>query len=403
MGVLMGVAAVALDGGLLLDQRRRLQAVADAAALAAATDLYKNYRTNNGADGGGTAKASALATAAADGFSNDGTHSVVTVNIPPASGDHAGQAGYAEVVIQLNQTRLFSTLLGNGIITFKARAVARGLWTPLNSTILLLDPRATGALTSSSSGSVSIAAGPVTVDSNAAQAVINNGSGTLSASEFDIAGSPGTSGAGISGTVKAGATPIPDPFSYFYTPNFNLPNPGSLPLQSSVPTTIQDTDQTLNPGLYIGGISITGKANVVMLPGIYCLQGGGFSYTGTGNLTGASVMLFNVPLGANDTINIVGTGTVTMSPLATGLLQGFLIFQDPYSVLPVSITGNGKLNIIGTIYAAHGTLNVQGNGAANVIGSQYVVYRLAISGSGNFSVHHDIGLLARTRVIGLVE
>ena len=44
-----GVAAIALDCGAMLDARRRVQAAADAAALAAADDLYQHYATNNGA------------------------------------------------------------------------------------------------------------------------------------------------------------------------------------------------------------------------------------------------------------------------------------------------------------------------------------------------------------------
>src|SRR5262249_28741449 len=129
IGALMGVTALALDGGMLLDQRRKLQVAADAAALAAAADLFGNYLSNNGADTGGTAKASALTYAAFNGFNNDGTTNIVTVNIPPKSGDHIGQAGNAEVIIQYNQTRAFSNIFGSGNIPVQARAVARGLWT----------------------------------------------------------------------------------------------------------------------------------------------------------------------------------------------------------------------------------------------------------------------------------
>src|ERR1700687_1395550 len=91
--VLLGVVAIALDGGVLLTERRPAQATADAAALAAASDLYKNFGTNGGRDCSRTAKASPLSTAAANGYANDGTVSVVTVNIPPSSGDYSGKAG----------------------------------------------------------------------------------------------------------------------------------------------------------------------------------------------------------------------------------------------------------------------------------------------------------------------
>jgi uncharacterized membrane protein len=123
--VLVAVMAIALDGGMLLTERRHAQVVADAAARAAACDLYQYYRTNGGLDPRGTATASALTTAAANGFNNDGTTSLVTVNIPPRSGDHVSQRGYAEVLVQFNQSRTFSSIFGSGAIAVSARAVAR--------------------------------------------------------------------------------------------------------------------------------------------------------------------------------------------------------------------------------------------------------------------------------------
>src|SRR5438105_3389553 len=65
---LVGVAAIAVDGGLLQDERRRAQAAADAAAMAAAEDLYTNYLTYYGVDTPTkTAYHSALDNAAANG------------------------------------------------------------------------------------------------------------------------------------------------------------------------------------------------------------------------------------------------------------------------------------------------------------------------------------------------
>jgi hypothetical protein len=103
----MAVAAVALDGGLLLDQRRR-QVAADFAA----SDRYANYLSNDGAYTKGTAKASALA-AAAHGYGSGSTNSAatadsassVTVNMPPLAGIATGapRPDHAEVVLQYNQ------------------------------------------------------------------------------------------------------------------------------------------------------------------------------------------------------------------------------------------------------------------------------------------------------------
>ena len=115
LSALMAMLAVVADGGLLLVERRHAQATADAAALAAA------------------ASASAMGVASANGYTNDGTTSTVTVNIPPLSGNFtvakigAAANGYAEVIVTWNQQRFFSGIFGSGTIPVSARAVARSV------------------------------------------------------------------------------------------------------------------------------------------------------------------------------------------------------------------------------------------------------------------------------------
>src|SRR4051812_16822072 len=87
---LLSIVALSLDGGILMDKRREVQSTSDAAALAAANDLYANWWITStaygaqfkGLDPAGTAKAAALATAAANGFTNGVNGCTVTVNIP---------------------------------------------------------------------------------------------------------------------------------------------------------------------------------------------------------------------------------------------------------------------------------------------------------------------------------
>ena len=57
LAVMMGFVAIVVDGGLLLDRQNRMQTVADAAAIAAAEDLFANWRANQGYDPKGTAAA----------------------------------------------------------------------------------------------------------------------------------------------------------------------------------------------------------------------------------------------------------------------------------------------------------------------------------------------------------
>src|SRR6266542_1276948 len=69
---LLGMLAISLEGGLLLTERRNAQATADAAAMAAASDMYYMHFVNLGTDPGGTAKTAAFYTASQNGYTNDG-------------------------------------------------------------------------------------------------------------------------------------------------------------------------------------------------------------------------------------------------------------------------------------------------------------------------------------------
>jgi hypothetical protein len=411
LAVLVGVAAIALDGGMALAERRRAQDVADAAAMAAAADLFAHYQTNNGQDINGTAAASALALAKANGYSNDGAQSTVTVRVSPAQPvqgdptitDSSGnlKPGYAEVTVQYNEPRFFSALWGQGTIPIQARAVARGTWSVVVDGILLLDPSSSGALTAKGNGSFTVTGASIVVNSSDPNGALASGGATVTAPTFYFAGTPGntTSGGGqFNGTVQSTVTPTPDPLAYLPPPN-----PSSLPLQSSQTLKINGSQPvTINPGLYVGGIQISGPGSITLQPGIYYLQGGGFSFTGQGTVTGNGVMIYNAPLANTDSINLNGQGALTITPMTTGLYQGISFFQDRTSTVSPSISGNGNLNISGTFYAARASVQITGNGRGDVVGSQYISFGLTLGGNGSLSISWS-GSTARTRRIGLIE
>jgi Flp pilus assembly protein TadG len=401
--LLLAIIAIALDGGALFSERRHAQAVADAAGQAAACDLYSNYAANQGTDPSGSAANSALATAAANGYANDGTSSVVTVNIPPKTGDYNGLPGYAEVVVQYNQQRSFSSIFSSAPIPVRARSVVRGADDPYTgAAILVLDPSAQQALSLSWQVSVTTNA-PVKVDSTSNNAVAASGSSKLTAPTINICGAYTTSNsASLSGPINEGGAPRSDPLA-----NLLPPDPLSLPLQSGATLWIQGTSgQTLSPGLYKGGISIRDQASVTLLPGIYYIQGGQFSVADTANLTGVGVMIYSSPLSGDDEINglsMASGGTISLSPPTSGPYRGITFFQDRACNMMAWISAGPNTNITGTFYVAGAWLAIQDSGTGAVIGSQYICRQLSLTGSGSFSVTWDANKVARHRGVYLVE
>src|SRR5437870_51260 len=103
--VICGFVALAIDGGVLLDDRQRMQSAADMAALAAAENLFLNWQANQGVDIGGTAAAKAKELAAQNGYPDVPGGSSQVYAGPPQSGPFQGQPGYAEVIITYKQQR----------------------------------------------------------------------------------------------------------------------------------------------------------------------------------------------------------------------------------------------------------------------------------------------------------
>jgi len=399
---IVGVVGLVLDGGLLRDQRRRVQASADAAALAAGYDLYWNYASFGGTDVNGTARASAFTTANANGHTNDGAKSIVTVNIPPTSGSFVGQSGYVEVIVQYNQARGFSGVFGQGNLPARGRAVARGRWASFNNGILVLNPTDPNAFNSNGGGTVDVKNASIIVNSTDAAGGISTGGSTIIAPEIYFGGSPGYSlsgGGTMTATIYSNQPPTPDPLAYIPEPD-----PATMTLRSNNPTHISGKkDVILWPGVYKGGITVTGQGNVTLMPGVYYMDGGGFSYTGQGNLIANGVMIFNAPKSNSDVINLSGLGSVTMSPPTSGTYQGISLFQQRSSTNTISLTGNGEMAVTGTFYTAGGTLAISGNGGGDVIGSQYISYNLNLGGNGEINIDWRPDLTARQRLVGLVE
>jgi hypothetical protein len=141
---------------------------------------------------------------------------------------------------------------------------------------------------------------------------------------------------------------------------------------------------------------------LTLAPGIYYMDGGGFSFSGTGSLTAPGVMIVNAPQSNSDVIKITGTGAVNLTPPPTGLYQGISLWQTRASTNILTVAGGGSGGITGTFYAQHGTLKVSGSGGQSV-GSQYISWDVTLSGNGNFTILWSPAAVAPFKLLQLVE
>jgi hypothetical protein len=398
--VILSVVAIAVDGGTLFVQRRQVQATADAAALAGAADLYDHYFANSGQDPDGTAKASALAIASANGFV-DGVNATVTVNIPPQSGLYANKPGYIEVIIEYHQPRSFSNIFGKGDLPVRARAVALGSAIAADVGILALNPTIKGAFNAQGGGTSTVTTTPIVVNSTSDEAAIAGGGGTVVADEYFIGGGYTTTGGGIlDGTIHTQRPGLEDPLI-----DMPPPDPTTMTVQSTKKVQYTSGTTTLSPGVYTGGISVSGTGSLTLEPGIYYMDGGGFQFSGQGSLFGEGVMIYNAPSNGNaDGVSVTGQGSVTLSGPTSGIYQGLTFFQDRDSTVTANISGtSGQTSITGTFYFASALLNVTGNGGVVNLGSQYISDTVALGGNGGININWSPDKVARGRHIHLVE
>ncbi|HKB02090.1 MAG TPA: pilus assembly protein TadG-related protein [Gemmataceae bacterium] len=408
--VLMAVVALSLDTGMIYDRQRHCQAAADAAALAAAADLFNTYTdsdyTNNGNDPQQVARDHARAIAKANGY-EDKVTADVDVRIPPTTGLFVGKKGYVEVIITYKLQRGFSTIFGTGDINVGARAVARGKWEPANIGIIALDPTSPSSLKLGGGAQAMVPDASVIVNSTSSTAMYSSGTGnSITSEQFAITGGYGGGivGQDFKGPIETGVPPTPDPYRFLPPPDkTTMGVPKQFPRDAQVLDLGGGIRQyTLDPGVWSGGISVAGKDSLVLNEGIYYMDAGGFAFSGQGSLTAKGVMVYNDPNSNSQNVSITGQGAITWTPPLTGTYAGMTLFQRRDSTVTMSLSGNGNMNISGVLYSQHALVDVSGNGN-NFVGNQVVCWQMNFQGNGVFTVPWDPGMLPSVRDLRLVE
>jgi PKD repeat protein len=258
--------------------------------------------------------------------------------------------------------------------------------------LLLLDQTGSKSLMVTGNGNVDVTGcGVVVVDSSDASAAFVTGLGSVTAQDIDVTGGVKTAGHGSFSTPVEQEPATADPLG------LGLPAPPA-PIFAAVNYS-GSAALTLDPGTYVGGIRITG-GNVTLNPGVYYMQGGGFSVTGKGSVTGMNVLIVNAPSKSSDTITITCQGSVTLTALAGGTDKGVVILQDPNSSNTVKITGQGAVTLTGVVYVPDALVQITGNGNVTInpgpgtatlppILGALIAFDLKVDGNGVLTINPD--------------
>ena len=374
--MLVGMAAIAVDLSHLFGLQGKLQTAADAAVLAAASELPDtdaarsaalSYATKNMPTGshGTVLVPSDVATGNWDSdtrtFTADGAPLNAVRVVTRRSGDNGNAVGL-----------FFARVLGFNEADIVTEAIASGLLID-PFCLLSLDPSAKDAV-KINNGSAIVEGCSLRVNSNDSKALNISRNGTLEADAICVAG--GYSGT-ASPTPVTGCSQVSDPLAGLEAPTYSGCDYTDASFSSGT--------YTLTPGVYCGGISVSSSADVTFAPGTYIIDGGSLKSSGNGSIMQGDGVTFY--FGGDSRLKLGGQGEVQLSAPTSGGLKGILFFGDPNADqnLKHSVTGGSNITFDGTMYFPENELSFTGNGAgADSNGYSIAIARLLkFSGNGS--------------------
>jgi len=364
MVVMLGFLAMTLDVGAGGRQRRIAQTAADAGAIAGAAELWRGHV--------GLASSAAVTEVVRNGFDAGDA----TVSYPPATGPHAGNPAYVEVVINKPIPTIFGSLLGLSSLNVSARAVA-GFGSYALNCIFSLDPDGARAIEVQNGGELDTNCG-ISINSTDPNALDVNSSG-----EIDTHGG----GIAIAGDWTGHKDPLPLPATGA-APTINPLANLTMPTVGACTTTgklVITKDTALTPGVFCGGLDVSSK-RVDLAAGTYFFAGGGVHIASGGQLFGYGVTLVNTISGSYAFGPIdFGTGCkAQLSAPTSGDLKGIVMFQDPAAPADVvntfACSSDTPPELTGTLYFPTQQILFNGSNTATQITGTVIAKKVVISG-----------------------
>ncbi len=380
--VILGMLGLAVDLGWAYYRQQAAQAAADAGAIAAvraavASDpsgptcagaVWCGAATNCPSTAPGAPSTSfdnACMLASANGFTTSGIDTVsvqagISSPVPTVSGPVAGY--WAVVRVKEAIPALFGAAFARGGLSPSAIATAGAIGSAsAGSCIYVLDPSSPNAFQAGNGASVTVGCGVFVDSNNASQAMYVTGGATVTAPVIQVAGAfKKDNGGSTSVPPTTGVTPVADPF-------VNLPSPTPAgTCQSGNFTSWQATPYTPAPGTYCG-FSVANGMSLQMSSGTYIINGGSFNIQGGSTVTSSGGVFIYLTGGA--TVNIANGAMVTLSALTSGNDPGVLFYQDRSMASPGASTfaGGSTMNLTGSLYFPHATVNVNNGATATVL------------------------------------
>ena len=334
-------AWIAVNFAFLVNERAKVQAAADAAALSAAKQMTLSNVSVASIQQVAIAMASSDLPADPDSTAPD----QITATVDTSQNS-------VTVSIARSVASLFADLI-TPASTISATATAQYKSAP----ICVLTLAGGGEAYNSKAASNLTANGCAIIsNSTAGDGMAANTSGAVTSTKTCSAG--GYSGNSFNPTPITDCPPIADPLAV------RTPPPNASASCDHVDFAVSDTVIPLAPGVYCGGISVK-HGPAVLSPGDYILRGGGLTINAGGSVQGADVGFYltgGAVLNAKPNSALSLTAPSSMSDPMVGLV----FWEDPNN-MPAgqaathTIDSDNGQNLHGTVYFPQGSLYIGGH------------------------------------------
>jgi Flp pilus assembly protein TadG len=282
---ILGIAAIAADHAMWLDQRSDMQSIADAAALAGARDFAAN---------GSVKSAERIAAAYLKSKSIPTANYKITVD---------EDRNLVETSVSMPGKQYLSSVIKSAQVNLSVVAQAQASESA-RPCIIALEPGAAKGIDFSLAGSVAAYDCAIWSNATSATSFDLNGSGTAFSSQNCAVG-------GISGNSFAITPPPQAKCSPAIDPLLSWSPPSVFTCDFFSQERFNSGSIVLNPGVYCGGIKIAGSSTVTLSPGVYVIKDGPLSVTSSASLIGDGVTLIFMGNGAS--ASFLGSSKVRLS------------------------------------------------------------------------------------------
>lgn len=326
MPILLAVMGAAIDYGRLSVKRNAFQAAADAAALAAASDLF--VVTSDKAQAVSVAKQVVVANLDTTGSKID--IATVVGNDPPT----------VTVTVSEDAKLYFAAFLDSFPNTHVSASATAQVVGSTRICVLALDDKTQGGVSIETKARLTGNGCAVYSNSMSSQSIVAKNSAAVKASLTCAAG-------GVSGLEHFEPKPlsdcpaIPDPLADRPAPPIGGCTAKWLYIKKST---------TLSPGVYCGGIEIAPGAHVFFNPGVYVIKDGALYVDDDAVLEGVNVGFYLT--GSKALLKFWPESTISLTAPKDGPLAGLLFFEDKArkTAGTHTIKSNDARLLLGTIY-----------------------------------------------------